>query len=118
MTISAISTMIEGLGLPCAYYQFEEGTGQAPPFITWFFSTPDDLYADDTNYQRIDTLNVEFYSRQKDFDTEVSIEAALNAAGFSFYKETNYIASEKMYQTAYEMEVLIMPEAPELITST
>lgn len=118
MKISEIKTIVESFGLPCAYYQFEEGTGQAPPFITWFFDNSDDLYADDTNYQRIEVLNIELYTKYKDFDTEVSIEAALNAAGFSFYKETNYIASEKMYQTAYEMEVLIMPEAPELITST
>ena len=118
MTISEIKTMIKGLGLPCTYYSFPEGTDQVPPYVVWFFDNSDDLYADNTNYQRIETLNIELYTRYKDFDTEASIEAAINSAGFSFYKEVNYIASEKMYQTAYEMEVLITPEAPELITST
>ena len=108
MTISEIKTMIKGFGLPCAYYAFPEGTGQAPPFITWFFNGSNDLYADDANYQRIEELSIELYTRYKDFDTEQSIESAL--ADFSFYKEENYIASEKMFQTAYEFNVLITPE--------
>lgn len=118
MTISAVNTMIKGLGLPCAYFQFQEGTGQAPPFITWFFSQSSDLYADETNYQRIEQLNIELYTRNKDFDTELSIESALTEAGFSFYKEENYISTEKLFQTAYEMDVLITPEPIETISST
>ena len=117
MTISALKTMIKGFGLPCAYYAFPEGTGQAPPFITWFFDNSDDLYADNTNYQRIEQLSIELYTRNKDFDTETAIESALSSAGFSFYKEENYISSEKMYQTAYEMDVLITPEPVEIISS-
>ena len=117
MTVSEIKTMIKGLGLPCAYYAFPEGTGQAPPFITWFFDDSDDLYADNINYQRIETLSIELYTRIKDFDTESSIESALTSAGFSFYKEENYISSEKLYQTAYEMDVLITPEPVETISS-
>lgn len=107
MSYEDIATMIESIGLPYAYYQFPEGTGQEPPFICFFYSNIDDLYADSANYQRIVTLNIELYTREKDFEHEEAIEAVLADKELTYYKEENYIASEKMYQIAYEMEVII-----------
>ena len=102
--------MVESIGLPYAYYQFDEGTGQIPPFVVFFFTSSDDVYADDTNYQKIDGLSIEFYSSEKDFDTEDAIETILNEHGLTYYKEQNRIDSEKMWQTAYDMEILLTPE--------
>lgn len=65
MSYEEIATMIESIGLPYAYYQFPEGTGQEPPFVVFFYSNIDDLYADDINYQRIVTLNIELYTRER-----------------------------------------------------
>lgn len=107
MTYKEIAAMIESIGLPYAYYQFPEGTGQEPPFVVFFYSNIDDLYADESNYQRIVTLNIELYTREKDFEKEATIEGILQNSGLSYYKEENYIDSEKMYQIAYEMEVII-----------
>lgn len=107
MSYENISTMIESFGLPYAYYQFPEGTGQEPPFVVFFYSDIDDVYADDANYQRIVTLNIELYTREKDFDSEATIEGVLADNDLTYYKEENYIDSEKMYQIAYEMEVII-----------
>lgn len=107
MSYENISTMIESFGLPYAYYQFPEGTGQEPPFVVFFYSDIDDVYADDANYQRIVTLNIELYTREKDFDSEATIESVLADNDLTYYKEENYIDSEKMYQIAYEMEVII-----------
>ena len=107
MTYKEIAAMIESIGLPYAYYQFPEGTGQEPPFVVFFYSNIDDLYADESNYQRIVTLNIELYTREKDFEKEAAVEGILQNSGLSYYKEENYIDSEKMYQIAYEMEVII-----------
>lgn len=107
MTYKGIAAMIESIGLPYAYYQFPEGTGQEPPFVVFFYSNTDDLYADESNYQRIVTLNIELYTREKDFEKEATVEGILQNSGLSYYKEENYIDSEKMYQIAYEMEVII-----------
>lgn len=107
MTYKEIAAMIESIGLPYAYYQFPEGTGQEPPFVVFFYSDIDDLYADESNYQRIVTLNIELYTREKDFEKEATVEGILQNSGLSYYKEENYIDSEKMYQIAYEMEVII-----------
>ena len=107
MTHKEGAEMVKSIGLPYAYYQFPEGTGQALPFVCFFYSSSDDLYADDSNYQRIAVLNIELYTAEKDFDLEDKTEEILSGAGLTYYKEENYIDSEKMWQIAYEMEVLI-----------
>lgn len=107
MTYKEVATMVNSIGLPYAYYQFPEGTGQAPPFVVFFYSETDDLYADEINYQRIVTLNIELYTAEKDFETESIVEEILANNNLTYYKEENYIDSEKMWQIAYEMEVLI-----------
>lgn len=107
MTYKEISQMIAGANLPYAYYQFPEDTPQAPPFICFFFSDTDDVFADDTNYQRVATLNIELYTNEKSFELEESLEEILANNNLTYYKEENYIDSEKLYQIAYEMEVMI-----------
>ena len=107
MTYKEIASMVQSFNLPFAYYQFPEGTGQAPPFVVFFYSQTDDVYADSENYQRIVVLNIELYTAEKDFDLESNIEAVLKTHNLTYYKEESRIESESMWQIAYEMEVLI-----------
>lgn len=107
MTQKQVAKMVKDIGLPNAYYQFPEGTKQKPPFICFFFTGSDDVFADNQNYQRIEVLNIELYTAEKDFDNEALIERTLAENHLTFYKEENYIDTEKMWQIAYEMEVLI-----------
>ena len=110
MTRKEVATMVASIGLPYAYYQFSEKTAQAPPFVVFFYTSSNDVYADITNYQRIEGLSIEFYSAEKDFDTEEMIEGILNNNGLTFYKEQSFIDSEDMWQTAYDMEILLTEE--------
>ena len=107
MTYKEISQMIASAGLPYAYYQFPDDTPQAPPFICFFYSNSDDVFADDINYQGIAQLNIELYTSVKDFETEAALEEILKNHELTYYKEESHIDSEKLYQIAYEMEVLI-----------
>lgn len=107
MTHINVADMVKSIGLPYAYYQFPEGTAQELPFVVFFFSGSDDLYADQQNYQKISTLNIELYTKEKDFAQDEAIEKILNDNGLTYYKEENYIDSEKMWQTAYECDVVI-----------
>lgn len=102
-----VHTMIVNMGLPCAYYQFPDDTPKAPPFICWFFSTNTDVMADNRNYVDKEVLNVELYTKVREYDLEKAVEAALAAGGFSYAKEAAYIDDEKMYQISYESEVII-----------
>jgi hypothetical protein len=106
MTYKEISQMIAGFGLPFAYYQFPDGTEQAPPFICFFYEY-DDIHADNINYVGRVVLHIELYTDNKDFGLESNIETTLKQGGFSFSKEATYIDSERMWQTTYTMEVLI-----------
>lgn len=110
MTLKEVATMISSIGVPYAYYQFDEGTGQAPPFVCFFYTSTNDVYADLTNYQRITGLSVELYTSEKNFSLETTVETVLNNNGLTYYKEENYIDSEKMWQIAYDMQVLITEE--------
>lgn len=107
MTFQEVNNMVESIGLPYAYFQFPERTGQAPPFICFFYTNSDDLFADNSNYQDIRRLNIELYTSTKDFALEKTIEDTLKLNGFSYYREENFIETEKIWQIAYEMEVLI-----------
>lgn len=107
ITREALSDFIESLGLPCAYDQFDDDTPQEPPFICWLLTTNSDVMADDENYVDKELLSIELYTVIRDFDLEKSIEDKLKAAGLTYYKEASRIDSEKMYQIAYESEVII-----------
>ena len=107
MTYKEVADMIASAGLPYAYYEFPDDTPQTPPFICFYFPDSDDFYADNQNYVGIRRLYVELYTNEKDFDLESTVEGVLTANGLTFRKSDDYINSEKMWQTLYEMEVII-----------
>ena len=107
MTRQEVAHMIAGMGMPYAYYQFPHGTEQEPPFVCFFYSRSDDVYADDSNYRKIAQLNIELYTREKDFVREEALEQILNSNGLTYTKYESYIDSERMWQVAYELQVFI-----------
>lgn len=107
MTYQDVNSIIAGIGLPYAYYQFPDYSGQDPPFICFFYEGSDDLYADDVNYQRIRPLHIELYTAGKDFQLEERIEEALTSAGLAYTREESYIGSEQMFQITFSTEVVI-----------
>ena len=107
MTTVDVKTMIASVGIPFAYYQVPEGTAQATPFICFYYTTSDDLIADNTNYSAIRQLVVELYTDEPDFDLESDLESTLNNNGFVYVKNAAYIDSEKMWQISYTTEVVL-----------
>lgn len=109
-TREEIYAMVNSIGLPCAYYEFQQATPQVPPFVVWFFATNNDVMADNENYVDKEILSIELYTKIRDFEQEKAVEAVLRANGFSYGKEPNYIDSEQIWQIAYESEVIIDEE--------
>ena len=108
MTYEELNTLIESFGLPYAYNEFPENTEQAPPFICFLLDNNSaDIMADNTNYQAIRPLTIELYTDNKDFELEMTIEAALQSAGLTYVRSETYIEKERMYQITYESEVII-----------
>lgn len=112
MTIKEIAAMVAGIGLPYAYHHFDEEEQRTlkPPYIRWFFSGIDDLYADNINFQRISDLRIELYTDIKDFDREEAIESTLETNGWAYDKTETYLESELLYVTAYAGDIIISKE--------
>lgn len=114
MTRAKIATMIAGIGLPYAYDHFtkDEAPG-GPPFICFLYPNAADFFADDGNYQPITYLTLELYTDAPDFEKESAVETALTGAGLSWAKSgPAYIELERMYQTTWEVMVLLTEAAP------
>lgn len=109
MTFKEVETMVASTGLPHAYHHFK-GTGVHPPFICFFYGSSNDLIADNTNYQKIETLYVELYSNSKDFGLEATVEGVLSSNGLVWSREETWIPDELLYEVIYTMDVVISPE--------
>lgn len=107
MTTAQVATMIESIGLDYAYYQFDEGCGQEPPFIVFYYPDDNDFIADGRNYVKKCRLIIELYTDNKDFTTEAAVEAVLTANGFVYSRSETYIDSERMYEVIFQTEVII-----------
>lgn len=107
MTYKEVATMINSIGIPYAYYQFPDGTGQACPFICFFFSDSNDLAAENTNYQKIRPLNIELYTDNKDFALEETVETVLNSNGLVYDRSESYLDSERMFMVVYTTDILV-----------
>lgn len=110
MTYIEIKNMIDSVGYPAAYFQFSANTGQAPPFICFFYPNNLDMEADDSNYQKIEKLVIELYTDAKDFDAEAAVESVLGQNGMVWTRSETSIESERMYECIYEMDVVITQE--------
>lgn len=110
MTYKEVDRMLSGVGLPYAYNQFPEKTATAPPFICFLYPQSDDFFADGINYQAIRPCVIELYTDNKDFSLEAQVEEILTANQLAFTKTETYIDSERMFQIAYRVEIVITEE--------
>ena len=107
MTPAEVKRMIDAVGIPAAYHQFAENTGQQPPFICFFYGPSSDLAADNTNYVRIEQLIIELYTDTKDFDLESRLESVLNQNEYVFAKSETFLDGEHMHETIYTTNVYL-----------
>lgn len=110
MTYKDVKTMLDGVGIPTAYYQFNKKTAQQPPFICFYYPNNNDFIADDQNYQKIEHLIVELYTDNKDFVLEHEVETVLTAHGLVYSRQETPLDDEQMFMVIYETDVLITKE--------
>ena len=105
MSYDEIKRMVGEIGLPCRYHHFETKDAVNPPFVCWIIPGTDNFAADGKVYQKIDMLNIELYTDQKEIELEEKVENVLDRHGIYWNKDEGYIESENMYEVLYEMEV-------------
>lgn len=107
MTLVEVAEMLAEMNIDFAYNAFESETGKQPPFICYFYSGNVVEAADNVNYAKIETLNIELYTDTKDFALEAQVETVLNNHEMVFSREEEWLEGEQMQMTIYTMEVLI-----------
>lgn len=110
MTFKEVKTMLASVGIPTAYYQFPEGTEQAPPFVCFFYANSNDFLADNSNFQKIEHLIIELYTDNKDFALEAAMESALAGADLVWTRAEEWLDDERMLEVVYETDVVITEE--------
>lgn len=107
MTTQDVASMVASVGIPTAYYQFPNDTGQEPPFICFYYPGDNDFKADNINYAKINRLIIELYTDSKDFAFEAAVEQVLKDNELAFIRNETYIDSERMYEVIFETQVII-----------
>lgn len=110
MTREDVSRMIESIGLPFTFLDFQdddEDRPDSPPYLCFFYPEHRDFFADGVVYVSISRLTIELNARDVDFGLEARVEAALTAEGLGYTKERARDDGEELYQTTYTTEVMI-----------
>ena len=106
MTYQEIQSILSEMNLPFAYDHFAEGESPDPPFMVFLFPRSDNFGADNKVYQKINVLHIELYTDKKSPDIETQVEAVLDKYELFYEKTEVWIASERLYEVLYEMEVI------------
>lgn len=105
MTLKEVKTMLTSVGVPFAYSHFSKTPN--PPYLVYYYPSENDVFADGTNYVNKRQLFIELYTKGKDFDKESAVETVLKNAGLTWFKQTDFLNDENLFQTTYESEVII-----------
>lgn len=103
--INSILKSIPGFEEKVAYRAFPKGKAPALPFICYLATQTNNFNADNHVYHVIQGVDIELYTRRKDYISEAAVEAALNANNIIWEKYEDYIDDEEMYMITYEVEV-------------
>ena len=97
--------MLQEIGLPFAYDHFAEGESPKPPFICYLLPSSNNFAADGKVYFHINEVRIELYTDKKDLSVENKVTAVLDEHGIFYNRSEVWIASEKLYEVIFQMEV-------------
>lgn len=101
----------ETYGIPITYYSYPEKHAPELPYAVYYFPDTRPEAADNRNWSEIPTINIEVYTREKDFLLEHTVDGILDSYGLVYTKTEAYLNSENMYQVLYQTEVTIWDES-------
>lgn len=105
MTLKEVKAMVSAMGFSCRYSHFSKT--QTPPYVVFYYPSETDPHADNSNYINKRQLFIELFTKKKDIDSESAVEAKLKENGLSWYKQTDFLNDESLFQTTFECEVII-----------
>lgn len=105
MSLSELSSVLDGTGLPVVYDFWPEGEAPALPWICYRETGSSNLFADGRVYLPVGGIHVDLYTALKDPNMESRVEAVLDEAGLPWDKVESYVSAEHCYKINYQIEV-------------
>lgn len=105
MEITEVKEMLDEIGFPIAYNNFEEESEIEPPFITYIIPSVENIRADGKWYIKISELSVELYTDSKDIDAESRVESILDNKELNYRKSEAYLDDERLFLILYQLQV-------------
>lgn len=109
MTLPELRALLEQTGFPVTYSHFKEDPNHPiplPPYIVYLVSYSPNFHADNKVYQKIDTIQIELYTKEKDLESESMLETILDENEIPYDSTETFIASEGLFQKLYETRLL------------
>lgn len=103
MTHAELLTILKPVGIPWAYHHW--GKPPAPPYGVYLDGPYDSFHADNRNYFSAHQIRLEVYSTDRNPELDARVEAALTAAEIPYEADFDYLESEALYESIFEIEV-------------
>lgn len=103
MTHAELLDILEPMGIPWAYHHWEKPP--APPYGVYLDGPYDPFHADNRNYFSARQIRLEVYSADRNPELDTKVEAALTAAEIPYEADFDYLESEALYESIFEIEV-------------
>lgn len=108
MTQQDLYTLLSSTGISTCYRSWKaSGVTEIPalPWICYLFTGSENEAADNKVHQKVNNYQIELYSNEKDFDSEASIENALDGASIFYDKSETYIDTESLFEVIYSIAI-------------
>lgn len=96
--------MFATYGIPIVYYSFPDKSAPELPYAVYYFPSSRAEAADNIRHAGVATINVELYTREKNFLLEHTVEQIFERFDLVPDKTETFLPSENMYQVLYQME--------------
>lgn len=103
MTQEELYSLLKTIEIPIAERVFPEK--QIPPFAVYYCTGNDNLYADNTVYNKSKKYVLEVYSDYKMPETEERVEAIFNENEIPYTVSETYLSEERLREIIYEFKV-------------
>lgn len=103
MELKELYEILKSTGIPVAYRAFSEDTAPDMPILVYFVLYSNNFSADSVVYKKINHIQIDLYTKNKDTESEDKVENALSS--FFWEKDEEYLDDERCYRVTYELEV-------------
>lgn len=107
MTFDEFTEVLESIGVPIAYHDFDSGdfVSDSTPYLVYQIDRSNSFYADGIAYYTSTAYTVTLYDDTALSAASAKTEQVLTDNRIAFEKEMSWQSDEKYYITNYTMEV-------------